>query len=143
MDQFLFQAHSGLRFLVLLAAIVAIALLAWGWSARRPYAGPVRASVAVFGGLLGIQLLVGIGLLLVRPFYGALTGHLVMMVAAVGVAHATAAYARRRSDGRQAHAVALSGVALALLLVIGGIMAIRSSPFHVTPRIPAPAAATE
>lgn len=129
----LFHAHSGLRFLVLLAGGIALAMMAWGMSGRRPYAGQSRASMAVFAGALDLQVLIGVGLLFVRPFYGALTGHLIMMLAAVGVVHGLSVYARKLMDARRAHAVALAGVALALVLIVGGIMAIRPSPFHMTP----------
>ncbi len=136
----LFHAHSGLRFLVLLAAAIALAVLAWGWSARRPFGGQSRASVAVFVATLDLQVLIGIGLLFTRPFYGALMGHLVMLGAAMLAAHALSVYARKQEDARRAHGIALAGVALALLLIVGGIMAIRPSPFHMSP--PSGAAAT-
>jgi hypothetical protein len=129
----LYQAHSGLRFLVLLAGGIALAVMAWGWNARRPYAGQSRASMAVFAGVLDLQALLGVGLLFVRPFYGALMGHLLMLFAAVALVHALSVYARKLEHARRAHAVALSGVALALLLIVGGIMAIRASPFQMTP----------
>lgn len=129
----LLQAHSGLRFLVLLAGAIAIAVLFWGWNARRPFAGQSRASLAVFAGAIDLQVLIGVGLLFVRPFYGALMGHLVMMFAALGVVHALAVYARKQEDTRRAHAIALAGAALALLLIVGGILAIRSGLFEMTP----------
>lgn len=129
----LFQAHSGLRFLVLLAGAIALAVLAWGWSGRRAYAGQSRAAMAVFAGVLDLQVLLGVGLLLTRPFYGALMGHIIMLFAALGVAHALSVYARKQEDARRAHGVALAGVVLALLLIVGGIMAIRPSAFHMTP----------
>lgn len=129
----LMQAHSGLRFLVLLAGAIAVAVLFWGWNARRPFAGQSRASLAVFAGAIDLQVLIGLGLLFVRPFYGALMGHLVMMFAALGVVHALAIYARKQPDARRAHAIALAGAALALVLIVGGVLAIRSSLFEMTP----------
>ena len=131
MSDMLFYAHSGLRYLVLLAAALAIAVLAWGWSARRPFEGQSRAITAVFIGTLDLQVLLGLLLVLVRPWYGALMGHLVMMIAAALAAHGITVYARRQPDPRRVHAITLVGVALALLLVVGGIMAIRSSPFEM------------
>ena len=135
MANMLFYAHSGLRFLVLLSAVMAIAVLLWGWNSRRPYAGQSRAIVAVFTGVLGLQFLVGIGVVLTRPWYGALMGHLIMMFAAIGVAQGVTGYARRQPDARRAHMISLIGVALALVLVIGGIMAIRDNPFQMTPGV--------
>ncbi|HEU4882011.1 MAG TPA: hypothetical protein VFT45_07200 [Longimicrobium sp.] len=132
MANMLYMAHSGLRFLVLLAAVIAAAVLLWGWSARRPYAGPSRTAATVFTRLLGLQFLLGIGTVLTRPWYGALIGHLVMMFAAIGAAEGITGYARRQTDARRAHMIALVGVLLALALIVGGIMAIRNSPFQMT-----------
>ena len=133
MANMLFYAHSGLRFLVLLAALIAIAVLLWGWSARRPFAGQSRAVTAVFTGVLDLQVTLGILLVLFRPWYGALIGHLVMMIAAAFAAHGITVYGRKQEDPRRAHMISLIGVALALLLIIGGIMSIRSSPFQMSP----------
>lgn len=132
MVNMLFYAHSGLRFLVMLAAAIAIAVLLWGWSARRPFAGQSRAVTAVFTGVLDLQVLLGILLVLTRPFYGALIGHLVMMIAAAFAAHGLTVYARKHEDPRRAHMISLVGVALALALILGGIMAIRPSPLHMS-----------
>jgi hypothetical protein len=128
----LFYAHSGLRFLVLLAAVIAIAVLLWGWSSRRPFAGQSRAVTAVFTGVLDLQVTLGILVVLTRPWYGALMGHLIMMVAAAMAAHGITVYARKQPDARRAHMISLIGVALALALILGGIMAIRNSPFQMT-----------
>ena len=142
MVNMLFYAHSGLRFLVLLAAAIAIAVLLWGWSARRPFAGQSRAVTAVFNGVLDLQVTFGILLVLFRPWYGALIGHLVMMIAAAFAAHGILVYARKQTDPRRAHLISFVGVVLALLLILGGIMSIRSSPFHMTPGAGATATST-
>jgi hypothetical protein len=124
----IFHAHSGLRFLVLLAAVVALLVQAMGVFGRRPYERPSRISMAVFTGLLDLQMLLGIGMVVLGCFYGALMGHLLMMVLAIGAAHGCSAYARKQADGRRAHTVALVGVILALLLIVGGISAIGRTP---------------
>ena len=132
MANMLFYAHSGLRYLVLVAAAIAIAVLLWGWSARRPFAGQSRAVTAVFTGVLDLQVVLGILMVLFRPWYGALMGHLVMMIAAAFAAHGITLYGRRQEDPRRAHMVTLIGVTLALALILGGIMSIRDSPFRMT-----------
>lgn len=142
MENMLFHAHSGLRFLVLLAGAIAAAVLLWGWRAGRPLAGQSRASVAVFVGALDLQILLGIGTVLTRPWYGALMGHLIMMIAAAMAAHGITVYARKQEDHKRAHLISLVGVVLALLLILGGIMAIRSSPFQMTPGAGATATST-
>lgn len=142
MQNTLFYAHSGLRFLVLLSAAIAAAVLLWGWRSGRPFAGQSRAATAVFTAVLDLQVMLGIVLVLTRPFYGALIGHLAMMIAAAIAAHGIMVYARKLTDVRRAHLVAFAGVVLALLLILGGIMSIRSSPFHMTPGAGAAATST-
>ena len=132
MENALFYAHSGLRFLVLLAALIAVAVLLWGWSARRPFAGQSRAVTAVFTGVLDLQVTLGIVLVFFRPWYGPLIGHLVMMIAAAFAAHGLAVYAKKQTDPRRMHMISLIGVVLALALILGGIMSIRNSPFQMT-----------
>jgi heme A synthase len=128
MIDILFHAHSGLRFLVLLAAVVALVVQAMGVLGRRPYERPSRISMAAFTGLLDLQMLLGIAMVVLGCFSGALMGHLLMMVLAIGAAHGCSAYARKQTDGRRAHTVALAGVVLALALIVGGIFAIGRSP---------------
>jgi hypothetical protein len=119
----LYQAHSGLRYLVLLVGVVALLAFAYGLASRRPVRA-ARALSSAFAGLLDLQLLLGLGLVLGGIFYGALVGHLVMMGLAVVAAHVSAVMARRATDERRALAIRLVGVLLALLCIVGGITAI-------------------
>ena len=131
MSSMLFYAHSGLRFLVLLTAAMAIAVLLWGWSSGRPFDRQSRAITSVFTGVLDLQVTLGILLVVMRPWYGALMGHLIMMIAAAFAAHGITVYGRKQADPRRAHMISLIGVALALLLILGGIMSIRDNPFQM------------
>jgi len=124
----IFHAHSGLRYLVLLAAVVALVVQALGVFGRKPYDRASRTSMAVFSGLLDVQILLGIVMVVLGCFYGALMGHLMMMVLAAGAQHACSVYARKQADPRRAHTVGLVGVVLALLLIVGGIGAIGRTP---------------
>jgi hypothetical protein len=142
MENMLFYAHSGLRFLVLLSGAIAVAVLLWGANSGRPYAGQSRASTAMFTGTLDLQVLLGIATVLTRPWYGALMGHLVMMVAAAIAAHGITVYGRKQADPKRAHLISLVGVVLALLLIVGGIMAIRSNPFEMTAALVSSASTT-
>ncbi|HEX2191163.1 MAG TPA: hypothetical protein VHG51_19800, partial [Longimicrobiaceae bacterium] len=93
---FLYHAHSGVRYLVLLAGLLAVLYLAFGWATGRPYDRAARVLGAVFTGTLDLQVLLGILLLFVRPFYGALMGHVVMMLLALIAAHGFSVYSRGR-----------------------------------------------
>ncbi len=118
----IYYAHSGVRYLVLLAGVVALVLLAA--SMRRPTDARTRKVVAVFTGLLDLQVLLGLLNLMSVPFYPALSGHILLMFSAAVVAHAFAITNRNRPADRQSNAFLLIGVALTLALIVGGIMAI-------------------
>ncbi|MFL5382862.1 MAG: hypothetical protein ACJ8GN_10145, partial [Longimicrobiaceae bacterium] len=115
----IFHAHSGLRYLVLLAAVVALIVQALGVFGRQPYGRPSRISLAVYSGLLDLQVALGLVMLVLGCFSGALMWHLLMMVLAIGALHGCKAYARKQADGRRAHTVALVGVVLAVALMVG------------------------
>jgi hypothetical protein len=130
----LFHAHSGLRYLVLLAAVAALVVQAMGVFGRGPYGRASRISMAAFTGLLDLQIVLGIAMVVLGCFYGALMGHLMMMVLAAAAAHGCSVFARRQADARRAHTVSLVGVVLALALIVGGIGAIGRTPVGSTGR---------
>lgn len=129
----LFYAHSGLRYLVLLAGAVAVVYLAVALARRRPAARADRIVMAIYVGLLDLQVVLGLILVATGIFYGALMGHLVMMLAAAAVAHAAAAVARRGDaapdPARNPNRIRVIGVLVSLGLVAGGIVAIGRSIF--------------
>jgi len=120
----LFHAHSGLRYLVLLAALVAVAYLLRGWVARRAWDRAARVVGAMFTGLLDLQALLGIGVALARPWEGRYVGHVVMMLLALVVAHAFSSSAKRVADDHARYGRALLAVIVPVVLIIGGILAI-------------------
>ena len=125
---FLYQAHSGLRYLVLLAGLAALVTLAIGYFTNRP-SGAAKGLAAAFTGLLDLQVLLGIALVISGVFYGALMGHLMMMVLAVLAEHGSSVLAKRTPDARKATQMRLMGVVAALLLIVFGILAIGRSVF--------------
>jgi hypothetical protein len=123
----LFHAHSGLRYLVLLAgglsllySLVAV-LRGTGWDR------PGRILLASFVGVMDLQVILGLILVFVRVFYPALWGHLTMMILAAVVGHVALAVNKRRPPERQSHALAVVGSGLALVLIVGGILSIGRS----------------
>ena len=122
----LYHAHSGLRYLVLLAAVVAIVVLGYGLATGRRLSS-TRAVTASFTGLLDLQVLLGLALVIGGMLTAKATGHLVMMVLALVVAHAASVIAGRATDERCELTVRLVGVVLSLVLIVGGIMAIGRS----------------
>jgi hypothetical protein len=128
MAEFLFAAHSGMRYVVLLAGVIAAVIAFLGVvRGTRPGQAPAqggRAADRIFVVTLDIQVLLGVGVLVTRPFYPALIGHLTMMVLAVAVAHAIAVMLKRRPPERRSPWLQFAGAAVPLVLIVGGILAI-------------------
>jgi heme A synthase len=129
----LYHAHSGLRFFVLMAGVLALGVLLLGIVRRRPYGRTPRLATMAFIGALDLQVLLGIGLVAMGVWYPALMGHLMLMVLAAVAAHLFAVLARGTTEPARAHRLAFIGVALAMALVAAGILAIRPGLFHVSP----------
>ncbi len=129
---FLYHAHSGLRYLILLVAFLAILYLAFGLLTRRAWDSPARGLTAAFSGMLDLQLVFGVLLLFFRPFYPALVGHIVTMLLAIAAAHALSVAARRAADDRKKYGLALASVLVPLVLIVGGIMSIGRGVFETT-----------
>ena len=127
---FLFAAHSGLRYLVLLAGSVAFVMMLTGFLTRRPWGRPSRVSLAVFTGVMDVQILLGIAMVALGRFYPSLMGHIAMMLLAAVAAHALSVSARKQADGRRAHSLGLIGVVLAVVLIVLGIGAIGRGVFE-------------
>lgn len=127
---FVYQAHSGVRYLVLLSAIVALVVLVRGAATGAPYGRAARIATASFVGFLNLQVLLGITLLVLGVWYPALIGHLAMMVLAVASAQVLTGWGKKETDPKRAHRLSLAGVAVALLLILGGIAAIGRHPLE-------------
>lgn len=124
----LYQAHSGLRYLVLLAGVAALLACLYAVATKRPLPA-TRALTSAFTGLLDLQILLGVGLVIGGVFYGALMGHLVMMALAAVSAHVASVMARRSADDGRAQMLRFAGILLALVFIVGGIMAIGRGVF--------------
>lgn len=123
MAEILVAAHSGWRYLVLLAVLVAL-IVPLATLREGDSGGWTMRAVRILAVVLDVQLLLGIGLLFVLPFYPALMGHIVMMVAAVALAHLLVISLRRRSPAERTAALPLTGVAIILAIIVAGILSI-------------------
>lgn len=120
----LYAAHSGLRFLVLLAGLFVILYALVGHFGKREYSSAMARLAAVFTGLLHLQVLTGVAVLFTRPFYNSIIGHLFLMVLAAAVAQLTSSVVRRRPREEKTYGPHLVGAVVALGLVVAGILAI-------------------
>lgn len=129
----LFHAHSGLRYVVLLAGLLSLAFSLTAGVRGQGWDRPGRVFLSIFVGVMDLQVLLGVAMALILgaggSFYGALWGHLTMMIVAAVVGHVALALNKRRPPERQSHWLAVAGVGLALLLVVGGIMSINRPIF--------------
>lgn len=123
------MAHSGLRYLVLLAGIVALVYFAYAGFANRGSRKAGRIVGSAFAGLLDLQIVLGILLVATGVFYGALMGHLFMMIFAAVAAHAAMVFGKNQEDESRGNKIRLAGVLLALILIVGGVMAIGRDVF--------------
>jgi uncharacterized membrane protein YphA (DoxX/SURF4 family) len=119
----LFAAHSGIRYLVLFAGLVALVWFAYGTLAGRPFVRPSPAFLTGFIGLLDVQILLGIALVIGGRRPPAVWGHLAVMLTAAVVVHVLAARHKRRPRPAS-HRLPLLAVAITLALVVVGILAI-------------------
>lgn len=126
----LLHLHSGLRYLVLLAALGHLVVAGLALARSQPPGKGNRIASSIFMGLLHTQLLVGLAYMMVHGFYPALAGHLTMMVLAAAVA--TVVPMRNRKRPTPSAAVALAGTAFALVCIVVGIVAIGRSPLGST-----------
>lgn len=129
MDAFsniLFHAHSGLRYLVLLAGLLVLVYSLTAVLRGRPWDRPGRVLLSVFVGVMDLQVLLGVVLLVVRldAFFPALLGHLTLMILAAVIGHVALARNKRRPPEHQSHRLAVAAAGLAIVLIVGGILSI-------------------
>ncbi len=120
----LFHAHSGLRYLVLALGVAAALALVLAIVRAIPEGRMGRILRLAFVGALDLQVVLGMLVLLTRPFYPALFGHITVMIVALVVAHGVAIAIKRRPDPAASTGLGLIGVVLPLSLIVAGILAI-------------------
>ena len=117
-----FYTHSGVRYLVLIAAAAAVVYLLAGMLRGGQFDKLAKILTAAYVGLLDLQAGLGVVLYLLIPSYPRLLGHVVMALAAVTVAHVANIMNKRRDE--PSLGIALAGVVISLILIVGGIWAI-------------------
>lgn len=121
----LLLAHSGLRWLIILVALIAIIRFLIGWLSGSQFKGMDRGLMAGFSGLMDLQATLGIIFLLWNGFTSSgfpryrLEHGLIMIVAAV-VAHLSARW--KNADDTTRFRTNLLLIAASLLLVVIGLL---------------------
>ncbi len=124
MGNFMMNAHSGLRYLILLGGVLTVLYAAYGMVSGRAYDKTIRILASSFVGTIHLQILLGLALLFSGRFQPALTGHLFMMLFAAAAAQVPVSVMRRRPEEQKSYLPHGVGALAALALIAAGIMAI-------------------
>lgn len=131
MYDFAFNAHSGLRYLVLLIGVIAAVYALVGMMRKTPVDKAGLTLVRVWTVVLDIQFLLGIitliALIAAGRFQPQLIGHLILMVAAIAVAHMGAVKLKKADPAARGWGLMLATTLVPLLVIVGGILAIGRS----------------
>ena len=122
------MAHSALRYLLLAVALGSALYFGAALVRRRSLTSRDRALAAAFAGLVDLQVLLGFGVLALGQYYPALIGHIATMIAAAAAAHFGVIVEWRRQEPRPLPL--LAGIALSVLLMVGGVFAIGRGPLE-------------
>ncbi len=124
MSNFMMNAHSGLRYLILLGGVLTVLYAAYGMVSARVYDKTIRILATSFVGTIHLQLLLGLALLLSGRVQPALTGHIFMMLFAAAAAQIPVSVMRRRPEEQKSYLPHGVGALAALAMIAAGILAI-------------------
>ncbi|MFN2383865.1 MAG: hypothetical protein ABR559_06325 [Gemmatimonadota bacterium] len=119
----LFAAHSGLRYLVLLALAVTLVAFLAGWVQKKPFGRPAPLLLSGLIGLVDLQVVLGLVLYFGGRVAPGIIGHLALMASAAVALHLVAVVNRRRPQPT-GYGLPLVGVVLAAVLILLGILSI-------------------
>lgn len=119
MNDFLYNLHSGVRWLVVLATIIALIYLLLGVVQRRPYDQLARRIMIAFSGLITLQWVIGLILFIVLGGFdvGYRWEHAVTMTLAVAASHMHNMFKNRPDTVRYRSTLILVLVTLALVYI--------------------------
>ncbi|MBC8161582.1 MAG: hypothetical protein H7Z42_10230 [Roseiflexaceae bacterium] len=140
--------HSVTRWFVIIAAVYALYVAFSGWFGRRAYGTAARRAGAIFGGITGIQFILGLlvyfwptglvmGVLGNAGMAGAMRNpdlrfyvveHIVAMVVAVSLVHIGSAVAKRRPTDTGRFRAAAVFWSIGTLLILASIPWSRALP---------------
>ena len=124
MGTFFLNAHSGLRYLILLAGVLTVLYAAYGAFSGRTYDKIMRILASSFVGTIHLQILLGLALLFSGLFQPSVIGHIFMMLFAAAAAQVPVSVMRRRPEEQKSYLPHGIGALVALALIVGGILSI-------------------
>lgn len=125
------EAHSGIRWLVVLAGLVALGRTVIGLLQNASYSQIDRRLFSILNGLLGLQFVLGLVLIVWRGIsfgwntLGNPLLHLAIMLVAIGVVGATGGRMKRAARGAEAFRTGTVGLLVAAILVFVGVAVVN------------------
>jgi hypothetical protein len=116
----LFHAHSGLRYLLLLATFAALVMFAQGLARNLAWGRKEQIMNSVVLGLMHLQMLLGVGLLMVG--YSSPSAHVHATLMFLGATAFQVLTIVHKKKGRQGFALPLMGLIVALGLWSSGML---------------------
>jgi cytochrome bd-type quinol oxidase subunit 2 len=128
----MYLLHSWLRYAVFILGLAALGYALRGVLTNQPYRKRMWDLASAFTFSIYLQIVIGFFLIFSttnRFFDRSLGLHMVLSMVAAAVAQLTYSSNRRKAREERRYATHVWGVGLALALVIGGLLSIRSSIF--------------
>jgi len=128
----MYLLHSWLRYAVFILGLAAFAYALRGVLTHQPYRKRMWDLASAFTFSIYLQIVIGFFLIFSttnRFFDRSLGLHMILSMVAAAVAQLTYSSNRRKPREERTYTTHVWGVALALGLVIGGLLSIRSSIF--------------
>ena len=119
----LLHTHSGIRWLLVLAAIIALGLFGYSWLAKKPFPKQGKMLTASYSGLLDLQALIGLIFMLWTGFTGSgfprfRIEHMTIMILAAVVAHLPSRWIKSEKDNLSRN-IFLAILASLVLIYVG------------------------
>tara|TARA_Y100000590_G_scaffold140051_1_gene160589 strand:- start:30237 stop:30629 length:393 start_codon:yes stop_codon:yes gene_type:complete len=124
MSDFFLHAHSGFRYLVLLAGLLTVLYSVYGLISGIAYDYKMRFLSSSFAGLLHLQILLGLVLIFSGRFQPAVAGHILMMVFAGAAGQIPVSVMRRRPNEEKTYLPHFIWALAALAIIFLGLKAI-------------------
>ena len=96
MSEIAFNAHSGVRYLVLLVGVIALLYANFGLARKKPVDKTGLTLLRIFVGVLDLQFLLGVITVLTRPFFSALVNFMISGPVMIQVLEGEGAVAKNR-----------------------------------------------
>lgn len=131
LTRFLCYTHTGLRWLVVLAALVALVWLVIGYLRKQEYSGSSRALMTIFSSAVGLQWVIGAVYFVVYGLdVGYRWGHAVLMTLALAAAHLHVMVKKRPTNTR--YLFGIGSIILVAVLVVLGVASLPLASWSFT-----------